>query len=175
MQTKICKLIGTAVLGIAALSSVATAVAETTFIGGYATSGRGPFGEGIKWFHEEVEKRTGGEVKIEPQWGGALFKAGAARQGIADGIADVGIVIGAYTPKEMTAYTIADLPVLGADPWVGMRAAHELMMTEPAITAQLDEQNLVYLGSFTTSAVQLICKGEPLSSIDDIKGLKIRG
>jgi len=33
----------------------------------------------------------------------------------------------------------------------------------------------VYLGSYSTSAVQLICKGEPVLSVDDLKGKKIRG
>jgi len=75
----------------------------------------------------------------------------------------------------MSAYTIADLPVLGADSWVVMRATHELMSTEPSITAQLASQNLVYIGSYSTSAVQLICKGDPVETVEDIKGKKIRG
>ena len=174
MQTRLLKVMGAVVLGMVATATVSTAIAETKLIAGYSNSGRGPFGEGLKWFHSEVAKRTNNEVQIDPQWGGALYKAGAARQSIADGISDLGIVIGAYTPREMTAYTIADLPV-GSDPWVGMRATHDLMLSEPSIKAQLDEQNLVYLGSFTTSAVQLICKGEPVKTIEDIKGRKIRG
>jgi len=94
---------------------------------------------------------------------------------VSDGFIPKFILIGAYTPREMSAYTIADLPVLGADPWVSMRATHELMTTEPAITAQLAEQNLVYIGSYSTSAVQLICKGDPVVKVEDLKGKKIRG
>ena len=172
---QIARVVPRVVLGLAATVAVSSVMAQDVLISGHSSSGRGPFGEGIKWFHGEVEKRSGGEVKIDPQWGGALFKAPAARQSIADGISDLGMVIGAYTPREMVAYTIADLPVLGADPWVGMRAIHEMMVTEPSIKAQLDEQNLVYLGSYTTSAVQLICNGAPVTNIEDIKGRKIRG
>ncbi len=168
-------LIKMTLLGAVASAMVSVAYAETNLISGHSNSGRGTFGEGLKWFHSEVEKRTNGEIKVDPQWGGALFKAPAARQSIADGIADMGILIGAYTPREMSAYTIADLPVLGADPWVSMRATHELMTTEPAIKASLAEQNLVYIGSYSTSAVQLICKGDPVVNIEDLKGKKIRG
>jgi len=169
------KRISITLLGMLVLAVTGVTYAETVLISGHASSGRGTFGDGIKWFHSEVEKRTNGEISIDPQWGGALFKAPAARQSVADGIADMGILIGAYTPREMSAYTIADLPVLGPDPWVSMRATHEIMSTDPTIAAQLAEQNLVYIGSYSTSAVQLICKGDPVLSVDDLKGKKIRG
>jgi TRAP-type C4-dicarboxylate transport system substrate-binding protein len=36
-------------------------------------------------------------------------------------------------------------------------------------------QNLVYLGTFTTSAVHIGCAGTAIRSVEDIEGLKIRG
>lgn len=174
MKKTIIKYVGVAALAIAAVST-SLPVSATTLISGQSTSGRGPFGAGIKWFNEEVEKRADNAVDFDIQWGGALFKAPAARQSIADGIADLGIVIGAYTPREMIAYSIADLPILGADPWVSMSATQEFMTTEPSVAQQLAEQNLVYLGTYTTSAIQLICKGDPITTVADIKGKKIRG
>lgn len=172
LKQKITRIAGAAAL---AFGLAGAAHAETLLISGQSNSGRGPFGDGIKWFHGKVAERSEGAAKFDIQWGGALFKAPAARQSIADGIADMGMVIGAYSPAEMVSYTVADLPVLGADPWVGMSAIHELMKTEPSIKAQLDAQNLVYIGSYTTSAVQMICKGDPITSLDDIKGKKVRG
>ncbi|WP_417783796.1 C4-dicarboxylate TRAP transporter substrate-binding protein [Terasakiella pusilla] len=174
MKKSMIKYAGIAALTLAAVSSTVPASA-TTLISGQSTSGRGPFGAGIEWFNDEVKKRTDNAVDFDIQWGGALFKAPAARQSIADGIADLGIVIGAYTPREMVAYSISDLPVMGADPWVSMKATQEFMTTEPSIKQQLAEQNLVYLGTYTTSAIQLICKGDPVTTIEDIKGKKIRG
>jgi len=45
-------------IGLLALATVTAASAETVLISGHSNSGRGTFGEGIKWFHAEVEKRT---------------------------------------------------------------------------------------------------------------------
>jgi len=92
--------ISIALLALLASVTVSTAYAETVLISGQSNSGRGTFGDGIKWFHSEVEKRSNGEISIDPQWGGALFKAPAARQSVADGIADMGVLIGAYTPTQ---------------------------------------------------------------------------
>lgn len=96
-------------------------------------------------------------------------------QSIRDGVADLGSVIAVYFPVEMITYGIADLPLQNPDPWVGMRATDELMRTNEQITKALADQNLVYVGSYTTSAVQVGCKGKPIETVADIKGKKIRG
>ena len=138
---------------IACMATANMAAAETTLILGEAGPNRGARAVALQSFVDDVSARTNGEVKIDVQWGGALFKANAAAQSIADGVADLGTVIGVYFPQEMVGYGIADLPVLNSDAWVGMRATDELMRRSSAIKANLANQNLVYLGTFTTSAV----------------------
>jgi len=156
-----------------ATASIATA--ETTLILAEAGPNRGARAEALQSFADDVTARTDGEVNIDVQWGGALFKANAAAQAIADGVADLGTVISVYFPQEMLGYSIADLPLRNADAWVGMRATDELMRTSEAIQASLADQNLVYLGTFTTSAVNIACKDSAIHSVDDISGLKVRG
>ncbi len=114
-------------------------------------------------------------VPPDIQWGGALFKANAAVQSIADGVADTGSVIAVYYPQEMAAYGIADLPVNNPDAWVGMRATDELMRTNPAIAENLADKNLVYIGTWTTSQVNIGCKGDAIRLVADIAGKKVRG
>lgn len=155
--------------------SAATVSAETTLILGEAGPNRGARAEALQYFVDQVTERTGGEVKIDVQWGGALFKANAAAKSIADGVADLGTIIAVYFPQEMVGYGIADLPLLNADAWVGMRATDELMRNSDAIAETLAAQNLVYLGTFTTSAVNIACKDAAIRSVDDISGLKVRG
>ncbi len=149
--------------------------AQTTLILGEAGPNRGARAEATQAFADDVAARTNGDVTIDIQWGGALFKADAALQGVSDGVADLGTIIGVYFPQEMVAYDIADLPLLNADAWVGMRATDELMRTDPAISANLADQDLVYLGTFTTSAVNIGCKGAAIRTADDVSGLKVRG
>ena len=56
-----------------------------------------------------------------------------------------------------------------------MRATDELMRSSDAIKASLADQNLVYLGTFTTSAVNIGCKDTAIRTVEDIDGLKVRG
>ncbi|MBO28306.1 MAG: C4-dicarboxylate ABC transporter substrate-binding protein [Rhodobacteraceae bacterium] len=158
---------------LVAAGTVATA--ETTLIHGEAGPNRGARADALQWFADQLTERSDGELKVDIQWGGALFKANAAVQSIADGVADMGSVIAVYYPQEMAGYGIADLPVNNPDAWVGMRATDELMRNSPEIQADLADKNLVYVGSWTTSQVNIGCKGEPIRTVADISGKKVRG
>ena len=117
--------------------------AQTTLFFGEAGPNRGARAESIQYFADQVEEMSGGDLSFDIQWGGALFKAGAARTAIADGVADAGTVIAVYFPQEMAAYGIADLPILNPDAWVGMKATDELMRSNESIQQKLAEQELV--------------------------------
>ncbi len=159
-----------------ALALAATSAgAQTTLFFGEAGPNRGARAEAIQYFVDQVAEESGGDLTFDVQWGGALFKAGAARSGIADGVADAGTIIAVYFPQEMAGYGIADLPILNPDAWVGMKATDELMRTNETLVQNLADQNLVYIGTFTTSAINIGCKGATIDSIDDIAGLKVRG
>ncbi|UWQ21520.1 C4-dicarboxylate TRAP transporter substrate-binding protein [Jannaschia sp. W003] len=160
---------------LAAVLAAGAATAQTKLILGEAGPNRGARAEAMQSFVDDVEARTDGAVEIDVQWGGALFKANAALGSIGDGVADLGTVIGVYFPQEMLGYGIADLPLRNADAWVGMRATDALMRSSEAIQQQLADQNLVYIGTFTTSEVNIGCKGAAIRSADDIEGLKVRG
>ena len=166
-------------LAIAALAAFIAcptlAQAETTLILGEAGPNRGARAEALNWFVDKTTELSGGDLKFDVQWGGALFGAGAALNGVADGVADLGTVISVYFPQEMVAYGIADLPLKNDDAWAGMKATDELMRTNEAIKANLADKNLVYIGTFTTSAVHIGCKGAAIRTATDIKGLKVRG
>ncbi|WP_265500100.1 C4-dicarboxylate TRAP transporter substrate-binding protein [Paracoccus beibuensis] len=166
----------TATLAAGLASALALpAMAQTTLIYGEPGPNRGARAEATQWFADEVAKLSGGDLTLDITWGGALFSEKAAVQSLRDGVADLGSVIGVYFPQEMVAYGIADLPINNPDPWVGMKATDALMRNNEQIKANLAAQNLVYVGTYTTSAVQMGCKGPAVASIDDIQGKKVRG
>ena len=159
----------------AAMSVLATAsYAETTLIHGEAGPNRGARAVALQWFADQVAERSAGDLKIDVQWGGALFKAKAAMQSIGDGVADMGSVIAVYYPQEMAAYGIADLPMNNPDAWVGMRATDELMRTD-AMQASFADRDLRHIGTWTTSQVNIGCKDTAIRSVADIAGKKVRG
>ena len=156
-------------------AAASLAQAQTTLILGEAGPNRGARAEALNWFVEDATERSGGDLQFDVQWGGALFKAGAALSGVTDGIADLGTVISVYFPQEMIAYGIADLPLQNDDAWVGLRATDELMRSNAQIKQNLADMNLVYIGTFTTSAVHIGCKDAAIRTVEDIAGLKVRG
>ncbi|CAN5616170.1 TRAP transporter substrate-binding protein [soil metagenome] len=164
-----------AATAVAATLAAGIAAAETTLILGEAGPNRGARAESLQFFVDEVAARSDGEVRIDVQWGGALFRSEAAVQSISDGVADIGTIIAVYFPQEMLGYGIADLPIENPDSWVGMRATDELMRTSEPIQQNLADQNLVYIGTFTTSEVNIGCRNAAIRSTDDIAGLKVRG
>ncbi|MBW4707142.1 C4-dicarboxylate TRAP transporter substrate-binding protein [Roseobacter sp. YSTF-M11] len=164
-----------AVVGAALLASGAMVQAETNLIHGEAGPNRGARAAALQWFADQVTARSEGDIQLDIQWGGALFKANAAMQSIGDGVADMGSVIAVYYPQEMAAYGIADLPLDNPDAWVGMRATDALMRNSAAIAANLREKNLVYIGTWTTSQVNIGCKGAAIRKAEDIDNLKVRG
>ncbi|NSX54992.1 C4-dicarboxylate TRAP transporter substrate-binding protein [Parasulfitobacter algicola] len=151
------------------------AIAETVLIHGEAGPNRGARAAALQWFADEVAERSAGDMRIDIQWGGALFKAQAALQSVRDGVADMGTVIAVYYPQELVGYGIADLPLDNPDAWVGMRATDELMRNSDVIAQDLANKGLVYIGTFTTSAVHIGCKDAAIRSVSDIDGLKVRG
>ena len=165
----------TGFLAMGMFCSAASTAAATTLIYGEAGPNRGVRAEATQWFVDQVAAQTNDQLDIEVNWGGALFSEKVAVQSIRDGVADMGSVIGVYFPQDMIAYGLADLPIPNPDPWVGMKATDKMMRTNAQIRENLASQNLVYIGTYTTSAVQVGCKGKTIKSLDDVKGLKIRG
>tara|TARA_B110000211_G_scaffold231671_1_gene293664 strand:- start:3205 stop:4260 length:1056 start_codon:yes stop_codon:yes gene_type:complete len=161
---------------IATILTVFTVPAFATTVLTYGEPGpnRGSRAEATKWFAQEIDKRSGGDLKIDIMWGGALFKANTARQSIATGVADMGTIIADYFPKDMTSYTIANLPFDNQDPWVGLKASFDHMKS-PDIRHNLAKQNLAFLTSYTISDIILMCKGDAVRTLADLKGKKIRG
>jgi TRAP-type C4-dicarboxylate transport system substrate-binding protein len=154
--------------------SACSAGADTVLTFGEPGPNRGARANATKWFAEQVEKRSDGDLKIKIMWGGALFKANASRQSIAAGVVDMGTIIPDYFLKEMVAFSLTNLPFENLDPWVGLKANFD-HMTLPEVTDNLAKQNLVFVSSYMLSNVIMLCTGEPVHSLDDIKGKKVRG
>ncbi len=160
--------------GVLLTSVIGTAQAATTLIFGEASPNRGARAADVQWFADQVAERSGGDLKISIQWGGALFKAKAAREAISTGVADMGSIIQGYFPKELVAAGIGDLPLENRDPWVGIRAINDFAKDEQ-VEKQLAGQNLKLLSAYSVGGVNLICKDSPVNSLKDIDGKKIRG
>lgn len=164
-----------AALAAASVSVCAlTAQAQTVLIANEPGPNRGVRAKAVEYIAEQVAARTNGEVTVDQNWGGALFKSNAALSSISNGVADMGMIIGAYFASEFPELAMGDLLLDEADAWVMMKAMNEVFTTNEALKQRLEDMNLVYIAPFATSQPQLACKGKDLKTVDDIRGTKIR-
>ena len=159
-----------AVLGLALAGEAAAKTLR------YAEFGpnRGTRAEALQWFADEVKERSNGSLEIEFHWGKSLLDTKAALQGIRDGVADMGSVIGFFSPKVLRGYNIGDLPVDNSDVWVGMRALYALAREHPALQEEFDKAGVRYVTNYSTGPIQLICTRK-VTSLADMDGIKLRG
>ncbi len=163
--------------GAVAVSALMTGtMADAKTVLRYAEFGpdRGTRAQALNWFADELKKRSGGEMEIEFHWGKSLLGTKAVLQGLGDGVADMGSVIGFFTPAKLRGYNIGDLPVENADEWVGMRALYEFASENPAMQKEFADLGVTYISNYTTGPIQLICTRE-VTSLADMNGLKVRG
>lgn len=66
------------------------------------------FGKHFKWWAEELDKRTGGKVKVNIFWIESLVKTKDMLPAIQSGFVDVGWIIGIYFPNNLRLYGLLD-------------------------------------------------------------------
>ena len=157
----------------AIVAAAGTAHAETVIR--YAEYGpdRGVRAEAIKYFAEQIEERSGGDIKLDITWGGALVSGRDVMRSVESGFVDAGTFVPSWEPQMLHLYEVGDLPMGSSDPWVAMRAMYETATTNEALIDEFAEHNAVYLMQFNTGPVQLICR-EPIDEVSDFEGKRIR-
>lgn len=161
-----------AVLATCAFLSAANA--QTVLIYTDESPNAGSRAVATNWFFQELERRTNGEVRVDPHWGGALMRAAAAAEGIGSGAADMGLVIAFYNPSLNHTLTLGDIPT-EYHFWVSTRAMYDLATTHPEMIREYDNLNIRFLANITTGPIQLLCNRTEVRSIADMAGRRIRG
>ncbi|MBD3655033.1 MULTISPECIES: C4-dicarboxylate TRAP transporter substrate-binding protein [Marinobacter] len=171
-KTVLTSLALSSVLSVVTLAHAST---EITFRYAEATPNRGARAQAMQYFADQLNEKSGGGLNIEFHWGGSLLKASAILGGVSAGTTELGTTWAAYSPQEMRALSVGDIPVPEADPWVGMRAMYDLMTTNKDLQRAFDANDVVYITNFTTSQMQLECAGDVrIRSLDDLNGKKVR-
>lgn len=119
---------------------------------------------------KEIEKRTNGKVKITYFPGGTLVPAVQTYDGVVNGIADIGLHTQQYSTGRFPLTELMYLPIQ-----VKSSRQASKMLTEwfdKFKPKEYDDTKVLY--HFTTGPINFQTT-KPISSINDIKGLKIRG
>jgi len=123
---------------------------------------------GISWA-EEIEKRTGGKIKITPYPGGTLTAANQCYDGVVKGISDIGMSCFAYTRGRFPIMAAVDLPHGYINGRVATRVANEFART--MAPQELADVKVLYIHAHGPG---LLSTKKPVRTLEDMRGLKIR-
>lgn len=126
------------------------------------------------WWASEVEKRTGGQVKIERFWSASLIGGYEQMHAVKTGVVQLAFYYSGYHPDIAPLTVIALLPCMNVGPpKVAFAAADEWIKTNKAELAELKRNNVKYLFPFNVTHHYLWSK-VPLRTLDDLDGLRLR-
>jgi len=129
-------------------------------------------------FIPEVDKRlaaAGNKYKIEwtKAWGGTLIKLGSESKGVADGIADIGLVSTIFEAAKFPMQNVTYYTPFGTeDAGVIIRTITELQNKIPAMADAWNKNGLTYLNGMALDSYHIWSKF-PITKIEDLQGKKL--
>jgi TRAP-type C4-dicarboxylate transport system substrate-binding protein len=129
-------------------------------------------------FVPEVNKRVealgkGYKIEWREAYGGQLYKMNATLTSVEQGVADIGWVFHNLEAAKMPLSQFTTVtPFTTDDVRVVLAIANEMNEKVPALKAEWDRNNMVFLGASGVDTYHLFTKN-PVKSYDDLKGRKI--
>jgi TRAP-type C4-dicarboxylate transport system substrate-binding protein len=118
---------------------------------------------------EEIEKTTGGRIKINVFSGGTLTQADQTYDGVLKGISDLGMSCFAYTRGRFPVMEVLDLPLGYPNGRTATRVANDFY--KKFKPKELDGVKVLYIHAHGPGLLHTI---KPVRSLQDLKGMKIR-
>lgn len=173
------KLIGAALAAAMALPAVAQEKISAVVIDGYPARALW-VAEFTDFFIPEVNRRlaeTGNyEIEWQENYGGSIVKPRGVLEGIQLGLGDIGIVTTIFHSSKLPSQGIAgSTPFVSSDARAVAKAVDEIAREFPAMNAEFEDQNQVYLATgVVLDTYQVFCSSE-VNSVADLEGKKIAG
>lgn len=131
-------------------------------------------GEMHSWWANEVEKRTGGKVKIKTFWMESLTKHKDGLQAVQTGMTDLTWLSSTYHPSQLPLFMIVDNPGNFRNDYVAsVLALYDTMENQPALKAELERENIIQMMPHISGHTQLMTKA-CFASLAALKGKTLR-
>ncbi len=170
-----------ATLAAVAIAGQASAKERLNFAYGYPNTSA--IGKAVDDYAAAVAERSDGEIDVTG-FAMSLLSLPETSPGVRDGLADVGFVLPPYYPAEYsTNLFLHEMNLLinlveeptGKEPLAFSGAMLEYTFNNcPECLAENTAQNQVYTGGGVTPLYNLLCKDVKVTSIADLKGLRLR-
>lgn len=127
-----------------------------------------------KWWAQEIEKRTNGQVKIKIFFEGTLGKAGENLTLIREGAIDLTAMSASYFPADLPLFTAPNsIPMAMAEVPHATQLIQRLLKEVPALDEEAKRNGMKALFFHHLNPYLLVCKPE-IKGIADMKGKKLR-
>lgn len=126
------------------------------------------------WWAKEVERRTGGQVKIEFYWSESLAKITESLDAVNSGLADIAFFATAMFGAKLPLSTASSLLYLTDKPDAVSNAMMEIYRTFIPFREEYEKKNNVKVLSFSGCTPLIFGTRKPWRSLEDFKGKKIR-
>ncbi|EPX85720.1 TRAP transporter substrate-binding protein DctP [Salipiger mucosus] len=161
---------GAFVMGAPSIVSAATSLKFDS----YVSDSAGPSWTD-RWYLDELEKRTNGEVEIRRYWSGSLNKVGEHLAAARDGTSEITLI--------SPGYYQAELPVTRGLEWYFrmnradalQRVCREIYQTYEPLRAEWEQRHRSKVLYWTNWNYAPLILREPIESLEDLKGKRIRG
>ncbi len=120
---------------------------------------------------EELNKKLAGKVELTQYTGGTLLAAPKMAAGVATGIADIGLSHCAYSRGRFPVMEIMELPLGFPSPWIATHVANDFY--DKFKPKEWDAYHVLMFSTSPPNVLQTLSK--PVKTLEELKGLKIRG
>jgi TRAP-type C4-dicarboxylate transport system substrate-binding protein len=134
----------------------------------FAPAGTFPAVQMEKWA-EELEKRTNGKVNVNTFPGGTLLTAENMYDGVANGLADIGLSSTTYEPGRFPLLAISDMPSGYPNAKVASKAIADLVNEYPPDALK----DFKIITTFASEPAYIQSQ-KPIESLEDLKGKQLR-
>ncbi len=122
-------------------------------------------------FAEELNKKLAGKVELTQYTGSTLLAAPKMAAGVTSGIADIGLSNLSYTRGRFPVMEIMELPLGFPSSWIATHVANDFH--NKFRPKDFDAYHVLMLSTSPINVLQTLNK--PVKTLEDIKGLKLRG
>lgn len=158
--------------GLTALGLAPAASAQTKFDIAVFHPERDAFGDTMKWWMAEIQKRTSDRVQIKAHYAGSLAKLTETLDAVRNGVVPMGVTAPSVTSGTIPA--MAYLEVLGGFPSTPAEIEKVLGAARPHIVKLFEPQGVVYLWQQPAVGGAVVCRDKHLLTPADWKGVKVR-
>ena len=158
---------------LAALATASPAAAQTTTlrVGNWLPPHHLIIKGIVEPWAQAIERESNGTLKLEIM-PSAIGRPPEYFDFTVNGVVDIGYGVSGHNPGRFTLTQVMDLPFMAPDPWAGAAAA---WLTYERYGARYGEhKGAKVLGLWVHSEPYIFMRGEPLRTLDDLKGKKIR-